>query len=221
MPDPHEYAINRQVLAIIPARAGSKGIPNKNFKPLAGGYSPWELAAHCAESCGIPWVVSTDHPEFCQFPGFLKRPAELAQDDTPMIAVVEHALAEIKGPPDQIILLLQPTQPLRQPKHIAAAVALLYAQMSFDGCAISVIPTESIDKMYVRLGRELFPCGLAVERRHDGKPTFKRDGTVYAWYRRSRLYARPWLALDIDPAETCSLDTEADWAEAERRLALR
>jgi len=139
-----------------------------------------------------------------------------------MIDVVKDALARIPGPPDQIIVLLQPSQPLRQPKHVKAAIELLEARGTSHGadagCVISVVPTESIDKVYTRNDWELWPCGRGVERRQDARPTFKRDGTVYAWRRSSYLYAHPWIALDIDPRESCSLDTPEDWAEAERRL---
>jgi CMP-N,N'-diacetyllegionaminic acid synthase len=119
------------VLALIPARSGSKGIPHKNFKPLAG-ISPLHRALRCAWEAGIEDVrISTDHADAShrerrgRTASVIQRPPELAQDDTPMIAVVQHALAQIPGPPEQIILLLQPTQPLRQPKHLTAAIELL------------------------------------------------------------------------------------------------
>ena len=94
------------VLAIVPARAGSKGIPNKNFAPLAG-ISPLRRALDCAATARCDEVViSSDALVAEHLPPFhdgepfsiLPRPAELAQDDTPMVDVVAHVLREIPGP---------------------------------------------------------------------------------------------------------------------------
>lgn len=212
------------VLGIVPARVGSKGVPLKNFRALGSGPSPIVLAARCAWDAGIDDVyVSTDHPTFQgvitpdRSTRLIRRPPELAQDDTPMRAVVDHVLETIPGPPDQIILLVQPTQPLRQPKHLAAAIALLESSVS--GSVVSVVETESPDKlMSEMLGGWLIPWTTLKERRQDCKPAWRRDGTVYAWRRQDRYWLQPWHMLVIPPEESQALDTPFDWAMAELRL---
>lgn len=222
------------VLAIIPARAGSKGIPGKNFMFLAG-VSPLERAIRTLGRAGIrEFVVSTDRawtrelwadpwPDDLAFfwtevTGHWKaRPPELARDDTPMIDVVKHVLDTISGPDDQIIVLLQPTQPLREPKHVVAAIDLL--TQGGRGSVVSAIEAESVDKLLVYTLDGLIPAAPTfVERRQDGVATFRLDGTVYAWRRQDGYLPRPWWPLVIPASESCPLDTPDDWIEAERRL---
>lgn len=240
------------VLALIPARSGSKGIPHKNFKPLAGK-TPVDRALDVALACGIDAVLTTDRGgmimEFVDQLGterpvrrqVLLRPPELAQDDTPMIAVVQHALGQIPGPPDQIIVLLQPTQPLRKPGHVTQAIALL--EDSGADSVVSVVelpPTHHFDWQLVIHGGSLYHPANDGEtlryvgdtstswrrrpvRRQDLERVYIRDGTVYAFRRAmvvegGHLYGQDVRPLIIPPEDTCPLDTEADWAEAERRL---
>ena len=214
------------VLAIIPARAGSKGILNKNFRWLPGALSPVDLAIRCVEFANVPViVVTTDVPERV-VPGrasqgtlqILERPVELAQDATPMRDVVVHVLESVPGPPDQIILLVQPTQPLRTAAHLRAAVELIQHGARY---VISVTETESADKCFYCVDGELYPWEETLtERRQDVEPMYRRDGTVYAWRRKDKYWAYPATALIIPPEETCKLDTPFDWTEAERRLTL-
>ena len=133
------------VLALIPARAGSCGVPHKNFKELAGR-SPLSRAVAVVRSLGVVAAISTDADlrdlpvgEFRDTLG-LRRPTDLAQDDTPMIAVVQHALTQIPGPPDQIILLLQQTQPLRTPAHLQRAMQLLEATSAESVVSVLAVP---------------------------------------------------------------------------------
>ena len=189
----------------------------------------WERAVWVAIEAGIKNIaVTTDTPERLDYlrqkpPADVvlhrvHRPAELAQDDTPMQPVVAHTLELITGPPGEIILLLQPTQPLRQSRHIEAALQLLEHYYA-EGCIISVTQTESVDRVCFLDGwKYLKEDGPIIERRQEARPTFKRDGTVYAWRRRDGLYHRPWIVLNIPPEETCPLDTELDWKIAEWRV---
>ena len=122
------------VLGLVPARGGSKGVPGKNVRPLAG-HTLLEYTARAASESGVldRVILSTDSAEIAEAGRraglevpFL-RPASLALDDTPMLPVIEHALAETAahGWTPGIIVLLQPTSPLRRPDHIRDAVNLL------------------------------------------------------------------------------------------------
>jgi len=173
----------------------------------------------------------------------LHRPEELAQDDTPMIAVVQHALEQIPGPDDQIIILLQPTQPLRTVAHVQQAIARLRETREMPATSVvSVVelPATHHGAMQVicqpyagrmRLRRAERPTvGLddpsMPTRRQEMGPTYIRDGTVYAFWRRTvtrygNIYGPESIPIIIPPDETCELDTMADWAALEARWGQR
>jgi CMP-N,N'-diacetyllegionaminic acid synthase len=234
------------VLALIPARSGSKGIPGKNFRRL--GDSPINitaLAVGCAVSAGCDVVaVSSDvqpnAPVWLQphpWRPWIHRPAELAQDDTPMIAVVQHALEQLPGKPDDIIVLLQPTQPFRTPERVKEAIALLQTTPAAES-VVSVVQLPVTHSPHFALeideiNGELLEWNNCCEcsdhnplspptRRQDVVPTYRRDGTVYAFYRvtvekRGSIYGHFSQPLILDPSETCELDTEDQWREVEAR----
>jgi CMP-N-acetylneuraminic acid synthetase len=117
------------VLALIPARGGSKGIPRKNLAPLAGRpLLAWTLDAALQSRIVTRAVVSTEDDETAEVArslgaDVLARPPELAADDTPMQPVILHALEELGAP--EVLVLLQPTSPLRRAEHVDEAVELL------------------------------------------------------------------------------------------------
>src|SRR3954471_7804897 len=131
------------ILAVIPARGGSKRLLRKNVRPLAGMplvAHAIELAKRCPEITRA--VVSTDSSQIAEIARaaggeapFL-RPAELAQDDTPTLPVLQHGVRwheELAGRPLDLVLLLQPTGPLRLPEDIRNAVAAVAADRSAVG----------------------------------------------------------------------------------------
>jgi CMP-N,N'-diacetyllegionaminic acid synthase len=233
------------IIALIPARSGSKGIQGKNFREL-GGLSCVELAIDCAQLSGVQRVcVSTDAGVSAYtFRGahgcdiqHIDRPPELAQDDTPMIAVVQHALEQIPGHPDDIICLLQPTAVFRTPARVREAIQLLRDTPKAESVvSVVAVPSTHHPEMLMSIEggvlesaiERYFDCGgpHAVldfpPRRQDVLPVYKRDGTVYAFYRatiekRGTLYANCAIPLILEPHETCELDTELQWAEVQAR----
>ena len=135
------------LLAVIPARGGSKGIPHKNIYPVNGK----PLIAHTIEAALASTyitniVVSTDDDKIAELAGgykkviIIKRPAHLAEDHTPTLPVLLHALEQVKGRVDPVVVVtLQPTSPLRTASHIDDAIQLLTP--SYDSC-VSVCPAE-------------------------------------------------------------------------------
>lgn len=131
-----------EILAIIPVRGGSKGIPGKNIKPLADrplvAYSI--DAAHNSKYV-TRTVVSTESPEIKKVVTALgaeviDRPSELAQDETktaPVLLQVLEKLEETEGYKPDIVVLLQATCPLRDSKELDEAFDLFFANES-DGC---------------------------------------------------------------------------------------
>ena len=158
------------------------------------GVTPLDRAVLCAQQV-FPKnriVVTTDgewpmigHPSF--HVKVLKRPAMIARDTTEMIDTIKHVLQIC--PEGDPIVLLQPTQPLRQPKHIRQALNLLW---------VGSVVTIGLDR-FVRDGTAYVFWRRAVEE----------FGTIYG---------EPVVLMPVPAHETCPLDTPEQWAEAERRL---
>jgi len=225
------------VLALVPARGGSKGVPDKNVKPLAG-HSLLDYTARAARESGVVdrIILSTDSPEIAdagrraglEVP--FMRPASLAADDTPMVPVIVHALSELsrQGWSPAIIVLLQPTSPLRRPDHIRAAVTMLRETGADSVVTVVEVPRHLSPDYVMRIhdGRlkSFLPDGERVTRRQDARPAFSRDGTVYAFRRATieksgGIYGEDCRPLVVDPSDSLSIDSPADWDEAERLLS--
>jgi YrbI family 3-deoxy-D-manno-octulosonate 8-phosphate phosphatase len=155
------------VLALIPARGGSKSLPRKNIRLLAGR----PLIAHSIEAALASAtvdrvVVSTDDPEIAEVGRqhgaevpFL-RPADLAEDDTPDLPVFQHALRwleEKEGWTADIVVQLRPTSPLRRPEDVDRAVAILRSRPEVDAVRSVAEPYENPYKMW-----QLGPGGWLV-----------------------------------------------------------
>lgn len=225
------------VLALVPARGGSKGIPDKNIRPLAGR-TLVEYAARAAVASAVldRLVLSTDSEPIAaegrrvglEVP-FI-RPAELAQDDTPMVAVIGHAVACLaqQGWEADIVVLLQPTSPLRTPEHIRAAVRVLRESGADSVVTVVELPRHLSPDYVMRIDQgRLVPFladGARVTRRQDARPALVRDGTVYAFWTKTlrevgSIYGRNCLPLVVPARESITIDTPDDWQDAERRLA--
>lgn len=224
-----------KILGIIPARGGSKGIPGKNIRML-GGKPLLYYAAHAAQESGLVnrLVLTTDSPEIADIGRTLSvevpflRPAELAQDDTPMFPVIDHAVqfVENEGWIPEIILLLQPTAPLRQPEHIREAVTLLKETGCDAVASVVEVPQHYAPDFVLKLedGKlKPFLEGGIKTRRQDVRPAYSRDGTIYAFWRnvfinKRSIYGDDCRPLVITHAESCNLDTMDDWREIEEKI---
>jgi CMP-N-acetylneuraminic acid synthetase len=224
-------------LAIIPARGGSKGIPDKNLRPLAGK----PLIAYVAEVVRASGaidrlILSTDSPAIAELGASLGievpflRPPELAQDSSPMQPVLEHAVLtlEKEGWFPQVVVVLQPTAPLRKPEHLRQAIALLEEKACDSVVSVVEIPKHYSPHYAMKIvAGELvnfLPEGQAVTRRQDVVPAYSRDGTVYAVRRdvlindRS-IYGKHCYPLILPNRESINLDTLEDWQLAENAIA--
>ncbi len=227
------------VLGIVPARGGSKGVPGKNVRPLAG-LTLLEYTARAARESGVldRVILSTDSPDIADTgrqAGLdvpFMRPAPLAADDTPMLPVIQHALESLArdGWSPDIVVLLQPTSPLRRPDHIRDAVTTLRETKADSAVTVVEIPRHLSPDYVMRIdgGRlqPFLPEGMRVTRRQDARPAYSRDGTVYAFWRATierfgNIYGDDCRPLLIDARESLSIDSPADWDAAERLLAGR
>lgn len=223
------------VLGLIPARGGSRGIPGKNERPLAGR-TLVERAIEAARASGVVdrIVLTTDADSIAALGtaagiDVLRRPADLAADDTPMLPVVAHTLdqLEAEGWRCDVVALLQPTQPLRTGSHVREAIAMLEETGATSVVTVVSIPAHYSPQYAMRIdaGR-LLPYlseGEGVTRRQDAQQAFSRDGTVYATrvdtIRGGSLYGDDCRPLLLRPDESVNLDTPDDWKRAEALLA--
>lgn len=217
----------RRVLALVPARSGSKGLPGKNIRDLCG--SPliqWSIDAGLSARTVDRVVVSTDGPEIatvaiaCGASVPFLRPAELAGDDSSSIDVVIHALDALAQTGDvfDIVVLLEPTSPLREAVDIDNALARM--QESLAGAIVSVCRAESSHPAFVvrqtNQGRlRPFLAGLPTGlRRQEIEPMFYLDGSIYAsnvetlrqwrsfYHEDTAAYEVPkWKSFEIDDIE--------------------
>lgn len=227
------------VLAIVPARGGSKGVPGKNVRTLAGK-TLLEYTALAARDSGVidRIVLSTDSDEIAEAgkrAGLdvpFMRPSSLAQDDTPMLPVIQHAVETLAsdGWTTDVVVLLQPTSPLRRPAHVRDAVTTLHQTNADSVVTVVELPRHLSPDYVMRIDggllRPFLPEGARVTRRQDARPAYSRDGTVYACWRATlekwgNIYGERCQPLILDAADSLSIDSPADWAEAERRLAER
>lgn len=184
----------RPILAVIPARGGSKGLPRKNIRPLAGHPLIWHSHACAAMSPLIGrCIVSTDDVAIAEVARsfgadvpFL-RPLDLGADDTPMMPVLRHALDAIEGidhRPYGSVLLLDPTSPCRLPDDIAAAVELLESMPDVVGAVAVSEPTFNpywvgVVESAGRLQRAF--AARPYSRRQDVPRFLRINGALYLW----------------------------------------
>lgn len=224
-----------RVLAVIPARGGSKGLPGKNIRPMWG----LPLIAHSVRAAGLTaevtrCVVTTDSAEIAEVvrahggeAPFL-RPVELAADDTPMAPVVRHALEWVErdeGRTYDAVLLLDPTSPARVPSQLAEAVRRLATTPALDGVISVSEPTFNPVWVGVRpdearagaLSR-FFEAGTGVTRRQDVGRFLRINGNFYLW--RADFVRRlesSWFdegtheGLEIPEAQAFSIDDEYEF----------
>jgi CMP-N,N'-diacetyllegionaminic acid synthase len=220
------------VLGVIPARGGSRGIVRKNLALVAGR----PLLAYTADAARASRrlsrvIVSTDDPAIADVARALDldvpflRPPELATDTTPMLPVVQHAVAamSVDGFAADAIVLLQPTSPLRRAEHIDRAVELLDSSGADSVVAVIEVPHQFNPVSVMRLdGDRLVPFldGPQVYRRQDKPLVFARNGpavlaTRVDVVRRGSLYGDDIRPLVMTPEESLDIDSQSDleWLE--------
>jgi YrbI family 3-deoxy-D-manno-octulosonate 8-phosphate phosphatase len=228
-----------EILALIPARGGSKGIRRKNIRSFAGyPLIAWSIAAAKQAECVTRTIVSTDDEEIATVAReygvetpFL-RPAQFAQDNTTDLPVFEHALRWLEqneGYQPEVVVQLRPTSPVRPRDCVDEAVRILLAHPDAD-CVRGVVPAgQNPHKMWRFAGADapMQPL-LQVEGfaepynapRQLLPPVYWQTGHIDA-IRASTIREKGSLTGDviyplvIDPRYTVDIDTLSDWAKYE------
>jgi CMP-N-acetylneuraminic acid synthetase len=227
------------VVALIPARAGSKGIPGKNL--IACGGRP--LIAHsivaAREATRVDRVmVSTDDEGIAAVARqwgaeapFL-RPLELANDTAPMLGVLLHALSwlDAAGETVEALVLLQPTSPLRCAVHVDAAIDLFFGQRASSVVSVVEVPHAfnpvSVMKLEDGLLHPYQASGATITRRQDKPAVYARNGPAVLvsapeTLRQGSLYGERCVPLLMSARESIDIDSKDDLEMAEWLMGRR
>ena len=192
----------KRILIVVPARGGSKGLPLKNLCKV-GGITLVAWTARVIKS--LPWadraVVSTDYEEIAaeaEAAGLaapFRRPQAISGDRIGDADVLIHALREmerIDGRNYDVVVMLQPTCPLRQPSHVTATVEMLI-EKQFDA-VWTVSPTDlkfhPLKQLVVSDNGQMTyydPAGAHIIARQQLSPLYHRNGAAYAVNRECLL----------------------------------
>ncbi len=226
-----------RVLGVIPARGGSKGVPKKNIRVLDGQpLIVYTIQASLACPLITDLVLTTDDPEIqrialdagCQAP-FL-RPPELATDLALAIPTIQHAVAEMESLGNakyDVVVMLQPTTPLRATEDLSAALARLLA--SDASGIVSIVDVDNWHPMKMKCLEGDFLVNYAdppVENppRQILPPVYIVNGAIYATRRDVLMNGNTFtgsqcLGFLMPPERSVNIDTELDFLAAEHFLA--
>ena len=201
-------------LAIIPARGGSKGIPKKNIKMIAGKpLIAWTIEAAKSSKLLDAFVVSTEDPEIKkisqQFGAtVIDRPAELATDEATTISALQHVLTKVDA---ENIVLLQPTSPVKDKDLI-------------DSCIKRFIETGA-DNLATGFICKFMEYGSYSQRRQELKGFFYDDGNVYVvksdLVKKGTLHGKNEERFEISKEQNFEIDDEFDFWLNEKILQKR
>jgi len=227
------------ILALIPARGGSKGIPRKNIRLFAGyPLIAWSIAAAKQSKLVTRIIVSTDDEEIAAVARewgaetpFL-RPAEFAQDKSTDLPVFEHALKwleDVEGYRPDVIVQLRPTSPIRPRTMVDDAIRILLDHVDAD-CVRGVVPAVQNPFKMWRFNGEKHPLNPLLEvegipepynaPRQILPPVYWQTGHIDA-IRDATIAQKKSLTGDviypllIDPKYTVDIDNLSDWAKYE------
>lgn len=231
------------VLGVVTARAGSKGIPGKNTRSLAGKpLIAYTIDAARASGVFDRLILSTDDEEAARIAGDLgcevpfMRPAALCADDTPHLPVMQHAVAWMREHAryePEWVMILMPTSPLRQPHHIAEAVELARSSGADSVVSVDPMPAHYHPLRALTVDEDGWARLYVGDRAVRERPV-RRQGMPEAWVFNGAIYlfkaallhdANPSLygdrvaAYRMAPPYGHNIDDPADWAEAERMLS--
>jgi len=221
--------VQPKVLGVIPARGGSKRLHRKNIRMLAGR----PLIAYTIEAAQrakslTDYLVSSEDDEIIGIaeeygaPVPFKRPPELATDEVRNIDVVDHALRfmeKANGIIYDIIILLQPTSPIRDPKDIDRSVDLLWPSQC-DTLASVKGPYKKRDPILKAIRDGILEDYIPLRDPKNVEPFYLYNAALYAvkrqyFVRHKKLISPRQIPLVMDQIHSVDVDTDADRVVAE------
>ncbi|SFN44611.1 N-acylneuraminate cytidylyltransferase [Bradyrhizobium sp. Rc3b] len=216
------------MVALIPARGGSKGIVGKNLA-LCGGRSLLDWTTEAALQSGVidRTILSTDDDAIAEAGNGLglevpfRRPADLAGDQALMLDVMQHCLAALRneGTDVEALVLLQPTSPFRRAHHVREAVQKFRARSAATLVSVVRVPHRFVPEAQMREedGKLVPYLGGQVgrTRRQDKEVSYGRNGPVVLIVRgdvldSGMLYGSPTVAYEMDEIASIDIDTPED-----------
>lgn len=192
------------ILGIIPARGGSKGIPRKNIKMIAGKpLIAWTIEAAKESRLMDRFVVSTEDQEIAQVAKLwgaevIDRPEELAGDSVATVPVLRHVLSQIEA---DVVVWLQCTSPVREKGLI-------------DKC-IQKFLDEKADSLATGYHHVFFEWGSYDRPRQELKPVFHDDGNVYViksdLVKSGKLWGEKMAKMEISRDQNFEIDDQFDF----------
>jgi CMP-N,N'-diacetyllegionaminic acid synthase len=226
-----------RVLGVVTARGGSKGVPRKNVRLLAGKpLLAWTADAARAATRLQRTILSTDDEEIAEVgraAGLdvpFMRPAQLATDAAPTLPVLQHAVGflEQQGDRYDAICLLQPTTPLRSATLIDACITRFEEARADTLITVLPVPAEHNPHwVYFDTPDEALRLSTGepapIPRRQELPPAWHREGSVYLMLRdvlmvQSTLYGARVIGYPLDPSQCVDIDTPEDWLRAEQLM---
>lgn len=214
-----------KVIAIIPARGGSKGIPRKNVKLLAGrpliAY-PIEAAKNCNLIDRV--IVSTEDAEISAAAiqagaEVVQRPARLAADGTPTLPVLVHAVKELEksGYIPDIVVLLYATAPLVKAEHVEEGIKKLRA--GYDSVVSACEDTRNY-KLWKASGNSYKPLFKKRVNRQKSQKLYRENGAFYIMsyetlMKKKSITGKKTGLVTMKPEESVDIDTQLDFIFAE------
>jgi CMP-N-acetylneuraminic acid synthetase len=201
---------NKKILAVIPARGGSKGIPNKNIVDVGGNpLIKYTIDAALGSEMLTHCIVSTDSDEIsdvaksCGVLAPFKRPKYLSDDQALSLPVMQHAVKFMEseqGYQYDLVIMLQPTTPLRQTEDIDNAINLLFDTNA--DSVISVVEVEGYHPLRIKRvvhGRLINYIDQGQEDmrpRQKLPPVYIRNGAIYATVRNVLMEENSFVGVD-------------------------
>ena len=225
----NNYKNSLKVLAVIPARGGSKRLPRKNIKILAGKpLIAYTIQAALEAGSITDFLVSSEDFEIIAVakkygaPAPFVRPMDLATDGVRNIEVVLHSLKYMekkKSITYDIIVLLQPTSPIRNPAHIDQAVELLSGS-DLDSLASVKGPFKKRDPILKAVRDGVLEDYIPVRNISEVEPFYLYNAALYAVKRdyfvnNKKIISKRQIPLIMDQFYSVDVDTDADFFMAE------
>ncbi|MEK7514151.1 MAG: acylneuraminate cytidylyltransferase family protein [Patescibacteria group bacterium] len=210
------------ILAVIPARSGSKSVKDKNIRPLGGRpLMAWSIKTALACKQIDKVVVSTDSEKYAQLAKFygaevIMRPAELATDEAAMIPVLQHAL---KTYPADLIVLLDPTSPLRNVVDINKCLELIKQPETDSVITICEVEHNPFYVMgVIKNNYWQFPIAKPekeIHRRQDAPKAYRVNAAVYIIKKEilmaGKIFTDKTRTVEMPQERSSHIDSELDF----------
>jgi CMP-N-acetylneuraminic acid synthetase len=232
LPNYDQLMQERRYLGLIPARGGSKRIPDKNIRPL-NGKPLIQYTIEAALGCGRLWkvIVSTDDERIakisksCGAEVPFMRPSELATDEATTSSVVRHAIEHYgtRGEMPDGIVLLQPTSPLRTSRDITGAIELFERSGADTVISVCDEPVKT-NALLAATGTEPFLRLEMTGREASKEVKYRLNGAIYVVrpslvLEKNTIFGKQLVGYPMPAARSIDVDTMADWLLVEHLMS--